>query len=212
MNAADVMVRKVATVGPDASVLEAIKLMAEHDVSALPVVDEAGRIVGIVSEADLIRREEIGTEKRRPWWLEAMTPATMLAKDFAKFHGRKVAEVMSDHVIFACEDASLAEIAGILERNRIKRVPIVRDGKLAGIVSRVNLIQAVASSTSPARSVPDQDRTIRAELLSRLEQQSWTDFGSRNIIVMMVSSACGAWSASRRNGRLSERSPKVFRA
>jgi CBS domain len=91
MKATDVMVRNVLTVKPDASVTEVARLLVENDISAVPVVDDQGQMVGIISEADLMRREEIGTEKRRPWWLEAMTPATTLANEFAKSRGKRIA-------------------------------------------------------------------------------------------------------------------------
>jgi CBS domain-containing protein len=181
MKAIDVMVRDVITVKPDDEVAAAIELLAEHDVSALPVI--SGRVVGVLSEADLMRREEIGTERHRSWWLEAMTPGTVLAGEFAKAHGRKVREIMSDTVVSAAEETPLAEIAGLLEKHRIKRVPILRDGKLVGIVSRSNLIQALAASHVAAGGDAPSDRSIRGELLDRLGEQTWTDFGSRNVIV-----------------------------
>jgi CBS domain-containing protein len=184
MKAIDVMVRDVITIGPDDSIADAAKLIADNDVSALPVVDDGGHLVGIISEGDLMSREEIGAAVHHPWWIEAVTPAATLAAEFAKSHGKRVEEVMSEHVITATEDAPLAEIAAILERNRIKRVPIVRDGELVGIVSRSNLVQALASNGGAASESSDASRTIRQEILSRLEQQqSWTDFGSRNVIV-----------------------------
>jgi len=185
MKAKDVMVKDVITVRPDDSVFAAAQLLVKNDISALPVVDDEGRAVGIISEADLMRREEIGTEKQRPWWLEAMTPATTLANEFAKSHGKRVAELMSRHIVSASEDTPLAEIAALLERNRIKRVPIIKGGKLVGVVSRTNIIQALASS----KREPDDerhgegDRAIRWEILARLAEQKWTDFGSRNVIV-----------------------------
>jgi len=184
MKAMDVMVRDVITVRPDDEVAVAIKLLAEHDVSALPVVDDGGKVVGVISEADLMRREEIGTERHRSWWLEAVTPGATLAGEFAKAHGRKVREIMSDTVVSATEGTPLGEIAGLLEKHRIKRVPILRDGKLAGIVSRSNLIQALATSDVAAGSDGPSDRSIRGELLDRLGGQTWTDFGSRNVIVL----------------------------
>ena len=183
MLASDVMVRNVMTVRPDTGVTDAIKLLAEHDVSALPVVDDAGNLVGMLSEADLIHRVEIGTKKRRLWWREAVIGASTLAADFAKSHGKKVGEVMATGVISVSEDAPLSEIAALLERKRIKRVPVVKDGKLVGIVSRSNLIQATASVVGQTDLHDGTDRQIRLELLSRLGQQSWTDFGSRNITV-----------------------------
>jgi CBS domain-containing protein len=183
MKAADIMVRDVVTVKPDDDVGAAIQLLAQHDVSALPVVDDGGHVIGIISEADLVHRVEIGTERHRAWWLEAVTPAAALASEFAKSHGRAVHEVMSTEVVSTGEETPLAEIANLLEKHRIKRVPILRDGKLAGIVSRSNLIQALASSHLTAAAGAPSDRGIRLELLDRLAGQSWTDFGSRNVIV-----------------------------
>jgi len=183
MKAMDVMTRDVLTVKPSDSVAETMRLLAEHDISALPVVDDDGTVVGVISEADLVRREEIGTEKQRTWWLEALTPASTLAEEFAKSHGRRVSEVMSTHVISASEDTPLGEIATLLEKHRIKRVPILRDGKPVGIVSRSNLVQAVASLQTPADAGSDTDRRIRSELLNQLDSQAWTKFGARNVIV-----------------------------
>jgi len=183
MNATDVMVRNVVTVHPETDMAEAVKLLAEHDVSALPVLDGMGNLVGMLSEADLIHRVEIGTEKHRPWWQEAVTGASTLAADFAKSHGKKVGEIMTTGVVSVSEDTPLSEIAATLERNGVKRVPVLRDGKLVGIVSRSNLIQALASVVGRVNQHDETDRQIRLELLSRLEQQSWTDFGSRNITV-----------------------------
>jgi CBS domain-containing protein len=183
MKAKDAMVRDVMTVKPDDDVADAIKLLVEHDISALPVVDDDGVVVGVISEADLVRREEIGTGKHRSWLIEALTPDSTLAEEFAKSHGRRVSELMSTEVISASEDTPLSEIAAILEKNRIKRVPILRKGKLVGIVSRSNLIQLLASSPPQAHADIESDREIRLELLDQLGNQSWTDFGARNVIV-----------------------------
>ena len=182
------MVRAVITIKPADTVAKAVDLFAKHDISALPVVDDNDTVVGIISEADLVHREEIGTEVQRPWWLEAVTPASTLAKEFAKSHGRRVDEVMSNHVVSASEDTPLAEIATLLERHRIKRVPILRNGKLVGIVSRSNLIQALAlpqivTNTNTGTSSTNNDRIIRLDLLDRLAGEAWTSFGERNVIV-----------------------------
>ncbi len=183
MKAQDVMVHEVLTVKPDDDVTDAIKLLAEHDISALPVLDDDGDLVGILSEADLLPRAE-DDEHRHPWWMEALMPASKLAQEFAKAHGKKVGEVMSTDVVTASEDTPVSEIAALLERHRIKRVPIVDNGgKVVGIVSRSNLIQALASSKLAPEPKRESDRTIRIELLDRLGQQRWTDFGSRNVIV-----------------------------
>src|SRR5262245_26881298 len=183
MQASDIMVRDVITVRPETDVAEAVKLLAEHDVSALPVIDAGNNFVGVLSEADLIHRVEIGTEKRRSWWLEAVTGGAALASEFAKEHGKKVGEIMTPEVVSVAEDTPLSEIAALFERKRIKRVPVVSSGKLVGIVSRSNLIQALASVVGNIDQPAASDRQIRLELLSRLKQQSWTDFGSRNVTV-----------------------------
>ena len=182
MRAQDVMVRDVLTVKPETDVDDAIKVLSGHDISALPVVDADGKLVGILSEADLLARVE-GDEHRHPWWMEALMPASKLAHEFAKVHGKKVSEVMSTDVVSATEDTPVSEIAALLERHRIKRVPVVANGEVIGIVSRSNLIQAHASSKLAIDSKHESDRTIRLELLNRLGQQRWTDFGSRNVTV-----------------------------
>jgi len=212
MRAIDVMVRDVVTVRPEAEVAEAVKLLAEHDVSALPVVDQAGNLVGVLSEADLIHRAEIGTERHRPWWLEAVTGASTLAEDFAKSHGKKVGEVMTDGVISVTEETPLSEIAALFERKCIKRVPVVKDGKLIGIVSRSNLIQALASAAGRIDRHDETDRQIRLEALSRLREQSWTDFGSRNIPVSDGVLHLWVSSARRQNERRCWRLPKSYPA
>jgi len=183
MNASDVMVHNVLTIGPEDDVAEAAKRLVDYDISALPVVDAEGRLIGILSEADLIHRKEVGTEKQRPWWMEAILPATILSEDYAKSHGSKVGEVMSQHLVTANEETKLSEIAALMEKHRVKRIPIVRDDKLVGIVSRANLIQALASTVTAPHETQDDDRAIRGEILSRLAKQSWTDFGERNIVV-----------------------------
>jgi CBS domain-containing protein len=183
MIAADVMVRNVVSVKPDDAVGEVVDLLLGRDISAVPVVDDQNKVVGILSEADLIHRQEIGTQKAHHWWIEAVLPASKLADEFAKAHGQRVYEIMSADVVTAAEDTPLGEIAALLERHRIKRVPIVRDGKLAGIVSRSNLIQALASAIPHADGPTATDRQIRLDLLDRLAHQKWTDFGETNIIV-----------------------------
>ena len=183
MKAQDVMVRDVVTVRAETTIAEAIELLVQHDISALPVVDADANLIGILSEADLLEREEIGASHHHPWWIETLMPASKLADEFAQAHGKTVGELMTTDVVSAREDTPVSEIAALLERKRIKRIPITRDGKIVGVVSRSNLIQAMASSQATAEQRPDSDRTIRLELLDRLGQQHWTDFGNRNVIV-----------------------------
>jgi CBS domain-containing protein len=143
MKARDVMVSPVITTKPSASVKEVAHILLTHRISAVPVVDDAGKLVGIVSEGDLMRRADLGTERHRSWWLAALfAEEEALAAEYVKQHSKKVSDVMTKHIVAATPDTPLNEIAGLLERHSIKRVPIVDNDALVGIVSRANIIQA----------------------------------------------------------------------
>jgi CBS domain-containing protein len=139
------MTTDVVTVGPDARVVEVAETLLATRISAVPVIGERGELVGIVSEGDLMRRSEARTERRRAWWLEAFGGRTALANAYVQANAQKVADIMTRNVVTATPDTPLGEIAALLERHHIKRVPVVRNGKVVGIVSRANLIQALAS-------------------------------------------------------------------
>jgi CBS domain-containing protein len=172
MQAADVMVTDVVSVPESATVRDVAQLMLDKRISGIPVVDGNNRIVGIVSEGDLIRRAEIGSQKKRSWWLELVAGTEQLAAEYVKSHALHVADIMSRNVVTAPPSTPLSEIATLLERHRIKRVPIVRDGKLVGIVSRANLIQALAARP-PAPAVTSDDRAIREALTAHIRKQPW---------------------------------------
>lgn len=182
MRARDVMVTPVVTVKPNSLVREAAKIFLERRISAVPVVDEQGKLVGIISEGDLLHRSESGTGRRHSWWLEPFISDETLAAEYAKVHARKVADVMTRHVITAEPDTPLHEIATLLEKNSIKRVPIVQDGKLVGILSRANLVQAVASARK-ALEIPVSDATIRDQLLKYLAEHNWAHTSMLNVTV-----------------------------
>jgi CBS domain-containing protein len=184
MNAADVMVTNVITVTPETSVQEAAQALLDNRISGAPVVDGKGAVVGILSEGDLIRRAESGTRRHRSSWLEFLTGKEVLAAEFVKEHSRKVADVMTSDVITASPTTSLLEIADTLEKNGIKRVPIVDHGKLVGIVSRANLLQALASvgRTITVGTTPT-DQAIRQNLLMRLRSEAWSRPSLLNILV-----------------------------
>lgn len=184
MKAADVMVTGVITVGPDACVQDVAHILLTNRISGVPVVDDKGKLVGIVSEGDLMRRAEAGTGRRRSWWLALLTDDAVLADDFVKEHSRKVVDVMTRDVITAAPDTPLQKIADLLEKHAIKRVPIVEDGKLVGIVSRANLLQALASlrKVIEADVTPD-DELIRRNVLARLNTESWVKRLLINVIV-----------------------------
>ena len=182
MKARDVMVAPVVTVKPSQSARDVATLFARHRISAVPVVDDNGRVVGVVSEGDLMRRSETDTERRPSWWLSIFTSNDALAAEYIRRHARKVSDLMTKTVITATPDTPLSEIAAILERNAIKRVPIVANGQLVGIVSRANLVQAMAAA-KPALIVPISDTTIRERLLEHLRTQRWAHAGLVNITV-----------------------------
>ncbi len=182
MHAADVMTTNVIVVQPDTGVREIAILLLKHRISAVPVVNDEQKIVGIVSEGDLVRRVENDTEGPRSWWLRAITMDEK-AEEYLKTHGRKAEDVMTRNVVVVSEETPLHEIARLLEKNRIKRVPVVRDGRLAGIISRANLLHGLAAGgvESGPRSV--DDRTIRELLLHTLSAEAGIDTSTINVTV-----------------------------
>ena len=182
MKARDIMVSPVITVKPSSLVKDVARIFLERQISAAPVVDDDGRLVGIVSEGDLLHRHEAGTERRRSWWLRLLTDDAVLAADYVKAHARKVRDVMKHNVITATPQAELRDVAMLLEKHAIKRVPIVQDGKLVGIVSRANLIQAVAGG-GPELQVSPSDEHIRDRLLAHLQSQPWAHTSLLNATV-----------------------------
>jgi CBS domain-containing protein len=184
MRAMDVMTNEVITVNENASVPSVAKLMAKHGISAVPVVDKNQRVIGMVSEGDLLHRAEIGTEHRRSWWLEMASSTNKLAGDYIKSHSGKVKDVMTRDVISVVDTTPVEDIAGVLETNRIKRVSVLRDGKLVGIVSRANLVRALAMTiTEPGSGAEADDRAIRDKLLAELKAQKWAEVSPANITV-----------------------------
>jgi CBS domain-containing protein len=182
MRAHQIMTHSVATVAPDATILEAANIMLRRHVSGLPVVDAAGQLVGIVSEGDFIRRSEIGTQRKRGRWLKFLLGAGTAATDYVHEYGRKISDVMTSEPLTVTEDATLEEIVTLMETNGIKRLPVMKGDKLVGIVSRANLLQAVASL---AREIPDptaDDDHIRSRVIAAIEKNDWSPFGL-NVIV-----------------------------
>ena len=166
MDAKDVMTPNVITVNEQTDVATIAKLMIERHISAVPVVDKNGKILGIVSEGDLIRRPEEGTEAPKSWWLALLEAPEDAARAYAKSHGQSASDVMTQNVISVGEDTPVVEVATLLEKNRIKRVPVLRDGRPVGIVSRANLIQALASRPAAAPVVSADDKTLRQIILA----------------------------------------------
>jgi len=192
MRAMDVMTTNVITVSPETTVQEVAKILSERGISGVPVVDAGNRLVGIVSEGDLLHRVETGTERRpdrrtgrrRSWWLDTVGLDQELARDYVKSHGRTAKDVMTSEVTSVSEATELVDIANLLETKRIKRVPVVKDGKLVGIVSRANLVRALAAAGSRlSADTATDDRTIRQNLLAELQGQDWVHTWAADIIV-----------------------------
>lgn len=172
MNAADVMTPDVITVEADTPLEQVIALMLEHRISGVPVMQDDA-VIGIISEGDLIRRVELGSAPRRSHLLEAFAGTGSLAADYARTHGRKASEVMTKDVVMVADTMPVADIAKVLESRRIKRVPVVRDGKLAGIVSRANLLRALASRLQAVPPPLASDQRIRMAVYEELMQHKW---------------------------------------
>jgi CBS domain-containing protein len=184
MQARDVMTTNVVTVRPDTRVEEIARLLLDRRISGVPVVDADGRLVGIVTEGDLMRRPEIGTERHRGWWLRLFGDERERAAEYARAHGSRADEVMTRNVVTVTEETPVGEIARLLEKHRIKRVPVVRDGKPVGIVSRANLLHSLAARPAPAP--PERwmdDRSIRDEVARVLSHEGWAQHGPLNVIV-----------------------------
>ena len=193
MRAGDIMTRQVITIDADSTVADAAKRMLDHHISGMPVVDEQGRVVGIISEGDLLRRSEVNTARdsagRRPsWWLALFAgpfaaQSEESAEAYTKEHSRLVRDVMTHNVVCVDDDASLEKVVSTMESRRIKRVPVVSDHRIVGIISRANLMRVLTSVASDIPAPTTDDRSLRAKVIEAFKGQSWApDFGE-NIVV-----------------------------
>jgi len=182
MKAADIMVTNVVSVGPDASVREIASLMLERRISGVPVIDASGRVLGIVSEGDLIRRPELGTDKGATGWLSVFLSEDERARDFIKTHGLKAHEVMSHPAICVAPEAPLADVVRLLERHRVKRLPVVAHGKLTGLVTRADLLRALVTRQAIPPVAPG-DREIRDRIEAILRSEEWASSAFVNVQV-----------------------------
>lgn len=195
MKASQVMTRDVATITPDAPVLDALRLMLERRISGLPVIGEDGRLVGIVTEGDFVRRAELDTERRRPRWLNFLLGPGRLASEYVGTHGRRTEEVMTRDVVAVDGDAPLAEVVDLMEKHGIKRVPVVHDGRLVGIVSRADLLRAFAACLMQSPDVDTSDAAIVQRIEREIEKQPWgpasmmqvsVDHGTAHLRVVLI--------------------------
>jgi CBS domain-containing protein len=173
MRVKDVMTPKVISVGVDETVVNAARLMLQHQISGLPVVDKKGELVGIVSEGDFLRRGELGARRRRPKWLEFLLGPGKLAQEYVHASSKKIEDVMTPDPRTIDDDESLETVVDMMERHRIKRIPVTRDGRVVGIISRANLMHALASLARDVSPPAGGDSTIRDSIMATIAKQDW---------------------------------------
>jgi CBS domain-containing protein len=194
MKARDVMVTSVISVGPDLPVQAVANTLVKNNISGVPVISHDGKLLGIVSEGDLLRRVETHTERRRSWWLDMISSNRNLAAEFVKTHGLTAKDVMTSRVVTTGPDTPLHEIADLMENHGVKRIPIVENGRVVGIVSRANLIQALASGI---REVEEEeagsDESLREAVVTRLKGQPW---GTALVNVIVRDAVVDLWGVA----------------
>jgi CBS-domain-containing membrane protein len=183
MSASDVMTRNVASIGRDAPIGDAIRLMLNHRISGLPVVDGSGKVVGMLTEGDLLRRAETQTERQRPRWLELLLGPGRLADEYVRTHGRKVGEIMTEDLVSVAEDTPLAEIVQLMERRRIKRLPVLRGDALVGIVTRADLMRALGKLVDKEPTSASDDDEIQKCVLAELARTAWAPRAGITVVV-----------------------------
>ncbi|NIM27138.1 MAG: CBS domain-containing protein [Gammaproteobacteria bacterium] len=183
MKARDIMTTKVVTVNPQTPVRDVAALMIQKHISGVPVLSDSGALVGLISEGDLLRRPEIGTEKHRRRWLSFFTRVDEQAREFAKSHALRAADVMTKQVVHVAEDTSLGDVVEMMEKHNVKRLPVLADGKLVGIVSRRDMLRALAWQAAPMPPPPEGDAAIRAIMNDVLKNEEWAMSAIVNVIV-----------------------------
>jgi CBS domain-containing protein len=173
MQVKDVMTPNVICIGANEPVLKAVRLMLQNRISGLPVIDKDGELIGIVTEGDFLRRSELGTQRRRPKWLEFILGPGRLAEEYTRSAGRKVEEIMTPDPRTIGENEALEAVVDTMERHRVKRLPVTRGGRVVGIISRANLMHALASLSRDAKSLPGSDSAIRDKILAAIGKQDW---------------------------------------
>jgi len=184
MIASDVMTRNVISVSPDATIADAVELMLERGISGLLVVDSSGTLAGIVTEGDLLRRDELGTGRRRSWWLRLIASPGRQAADFTRTHGRKVADVMTRDVLSVNAKSPLTDIVAMMEEHRVKRVPVLDGDHVVGVVSRADLLRALSVAARERGAASADDATIRDHILDTLARETWAPRTTLNVTVV----------------------------
>ncbi len=183
MEARQVMTSPLLTISPGATVRQAIEMMPEKRVSGLPVVDEIGQLVGVISEGDLLHRAELGTEKHRSKWLDILLGPGRSASDYVHSHSRRVADVMTTDVVTVEETTPLEDVVKLMEKLRIKRVPVVRDGGVSGIITRSDLLRAFLKTSAAREATPCSDEELAARIIAAIDAEGWAPDGSIHVKV-----------------------------
>ncbi|RST86096.1 CBS domain-containing protein [Aquibium carbonis] len=184
MKAGDIMTAGAATIGAEASVADAAQMMVRHRISGLPVVDADGQLIGVVTERDLLRRAELGTERQRPRWFDLWVMPGDAADDYVHAHGRSVRDVMSRQVVSVAAETPLEEVVSIMEKRGFKRLPVLRDGRIVGIVSRANFLVALAHRLSDDEPPAADDLAVRRMILDEIEDQTWSGLAMVDVEVV----------------------------
>jgi CBS domain-containing protein len=173
MKVKDVMTRNVVSVKTNEPIVRAARLMLQNNISGLPVVNGEGDLVGMVTEGDFLRRSELGTQRRRPRWLEFIVGPGRLAEEYVMQSGKKVEEIMTAGPVTATLDESLEDVVELMERHHIKRLPVIESGRMVGIISRANLMHALASLARDTPAPTGDDSKIRDNIMAAIGNQKW---------------------------------------
>ena len=184
MKAGDIMTAGAATIGAEASVADAARMMVQLHVSGIPVVETDGKMIGMVTERDLLRRAELGTEKQRPRWFNLWVMPGDDADDYVHAHGRSVRDVMSHQVVSVSAETPLEEVVSIMEKRGFKRLPVLRDGKIVGIISRANFLVALTHRLSDDAPPAADDIAVRRTILEEIEDQTWSGLAMVDVEVI----------------------------
>ena len=173
MKAHEIMTRDVMTVRSDTSVRDIAALMVEKHISGVPVLTDDGKLIGMVSQSDLLHRAEVGTDRKHKWWFRILANSSALAREYSKAHGLRARDIMSRYVVSVRDDAELRDVADILDKRRIKRVPVVRGDRLVGLITRGDLVRALSQVqvSTAVKAISNAD--LHKMLYDRIRSQSW---------------------------------------
>ena len=183
MKAHEVMTRDVVTVGLETTVGEIAAILVRDRISAVPVVSRDGQLLGIVSQTDLAHRSETGTEKRRKWWLEVFAEPDAKAREYIKSHGLRAQDVMTRHIVSVSDGATLAEVADVLDAHRIRQVPVLSDGRLAGVISRADLVRKLAEVKVAVPAARPDNGALQKAIWHQIRSQPWLKSAFVNLTV-----------------------------